>query len=323
MSRTSNVNEQWHWLVDMVQTIEVGLVVLDKDFNIQLWNGFMENHSGISFDNLHNKNLFEQFSDLPREWLRQKMQSVFLLKNRSFISWEQRPFVFQFKNYRPITCRADFMYQNVTLLPLKSETGDITHISMLVYDVTDVALNRQQLKAANDNLEHLSQIDDLSQLYNRRYWQIGMQKEFDRHHRYGQSSSLMMLDIDYFKNINDNYGHFAGDKVIQTISHMINQSLRKTDCAGRYGGEEFAILLPDTNSHQAHSLGERLRQKIENTPFVFSDNIIQITVSIGLCEIDSHSQTSEQWLENADMALYEAKRQGRNRCMQYQKETNS
>ncbi|WP_299003592.1 diguanylate cyclase [uncultured Shewanella sp.] len=320
MNSIPNINEQWHWLADMVQTIEVGLVVLDKDFNIQLWNGFMENHSGILFDKLHNKNIFEQFKDLPKNWLQQKMQSVFLLKNRSFISWEQRPFVFQFKNYRPITCRADFMYQNVTLLPLTSKDGNITHISMLVYDVTDVALNRQQLKTANDNLARLSQIDDLSQLFNRRHWQICMQKEFDRHLRYGHPTSLLMLDIDYFKNINDNYGHYAGDKVIQTISHIIRQSLRKTDFAGRYGGEEFAIVLPETPVQQAINLAERLRQTIEATPFVFSDTVIKITASLGLCGIDSHSQTSEQWLENADMALYEAKRRGRNCSIEYKNE---
>ncbi|MCL1123026.1 GGDEF domain-containing protein [Shewanella surugensis] len=319
MTNNAKVNDQWHWLVDMVQTIEVGLVVLDKDFNIQLWNGFMENHSGITFDTLHNKNLFEQFDSLPKVWLRQKMESVLLLKNRSFISWEQRPFVFQFKNYRPISCRADFMYQNVTLLPLTSHAGDITHISMIVYDVTDVAMNRQQLKTANDNLERLSQIDDLSQLYNRRHWQICMQKEFDRHHRYGHPTSLVMLDIDYFKNINDNYGHYAGDKVIQTISHTISQSLRGTDFAGRYGGEEFAIVLPETSIKNALFLAERLRQKIAQTTFIFSGSAIQITISIGLCEININSQSSEQWIENADIALYEAKRKGRNCCIQYQR----
>lgn len=127
MSNDQSAMNELHWLIDMVQTIEVGLVVLDRDYNIQLWNGFMENHSGVSPNSIKGQNLFSRFPDLPATWLKQKMESVFMLKNRAFISWEQRPYVFQFKNYRPITGRADFMYQNVTLLPLASLTGKITH----------------------------------------------------------------------------------------------------------------------------------------------------------------------------------------------------
>lgn len=165
-----------HWLIDMVQTIEVGLVVLDREYNIQLWNGFMENHSGVSPNDIKGDNLFERFPDLPASWLKQKMESVFLLKNRAFISWEQRPYVFKFKNYRPITGRAEFMFQNVTLLPLASLTGQISHISIIIYDVTDIAINKLQLKSANERLEHLSQTDGLTQLHNRRHWQLCMQR---------------------------------------------------------------------------------------------------------------------------------------------------
>lgn len=234
----SAINEL-HWLIDMVQTIEVGLVVLDRDYNIQLWNGFMENHSGVSPNSIKGKNVFEQFEGLPEKWLKHKMESVFQLNNRAFISWEQRPFVFQFKNYRPITGRADFMYQNVTILPLSSLNGEVTHLSMIVYDVTDVAVNKLQLKAANESLEVLSQVDGLTQLFNRRHWQLCMQNEFDRNSRYGHDTTLVMLDIDNFKIINDTYGHQAGDKVIQNVSYLINRSLRDTDHAGRYGGKNL------------------------------------------------------------------------------------
>ena len=209
MSNDQSAMNELHWLIDMVQTIEVGLVVLDRDYNIQLWNGFMENHSGVSPNSIKGSNLFEKFPDLPATWLKHKMESVFLLKNRTFISWEQRPYVFQFKNYRPVTGRADFMYQNITLLPLASLTGQITHISIIVYDVTDIAVNKLQLKAANEQLEQLSQTDGLTLLHNRRHWQNCMEKEFDRYSRYGDAASLVMIDIDNFKRINDEYGHPA------------------------------------------------------------------------------------------------------------------
>lgn len=321
MSYDQSAMNELHWLIDMVQTIEVGLVVLDRNFDIQLWNGFMENHSGVSPNSIKGSNLFEQFDYLPASWLKQKMESVFLLKNRAFISWEQRPYVFKFKNYRPITGRADFMYQNVTLLPLSSLTGQITHISMIVYDVTDVAINKLQLKAANERLEHLSQTDGLTQLHNRRHWQMCMQKEFDRHSRYGDKTSLVMFDIDHFKKINDNYGHLAGDKVIQHISHLLKQSLRETDCAGRYGGEEFSVVLAHTCAKDALNFADRLRKKIEQSELVFEEESIKVTVSMGISDINDQLENSGQWLAYADRALYQAKESGRNNCVIYDQES--
>ncbi|MGS0674845.1 GGDEF domain-containing protein [Shewanella sp. 0m-4] len=307
-----------HWLIDMVQTIEVGLVVLDRDYNIQLWNGFMENHSGVTPNSIKDKNLFEQFEYLPAQWLKQKMESVYLLKNRAFISWEQRPFIFEFKNYRPITGRADFMYQNVTLLPLSSLSGEVTHISMIVYDVTDVAINKLQLKSANERLEYLSQIDGLSQLFNRRHWELCLQKEFDRHTRYGSETSLVMIDIDHFKVINDTYGHQAGDRVIQNVSHTIRKSLRETDCAGRYGGEEFAVVLANTPAVNARFFAERLRKKVEQLQIAYEEQLIKVTISIGICEIKPEVNDCETWLSQADQALYQAKEAGRNCCITHE-----
>ena len=195
MTHDADPMNELHWLIDMVQTIEVGLVVLDRNFNIQLWNGFMENHSGISPNELKGDNLFQRFPELPADWLRQKMEQVFLLKNNVFISWEQRPYIFKFNNYRPITGRAEFMYQNITLLPLSSLTGT-SHISMIIYDVTDIAINKMQLTAANEQLQQLNQRDELTQLFNRRHWQELVQQEFAHFSRYQEATSLLLVDID-------------------------------------------------------------------------------------------------------------------------------
>lgn len=321
MSNDQSAMNELHWLIDMVQTIEVGLVVLDRNNDIQLWNGFMENHSGVSPNSIKGKNLFECFPKLPADWLKQKMESVFLLKNRTFISWEQRPYVFEFKNYRPITGRADFMYQNITLLPLASLTGGITHISIIVYDVTDVATNKLQLKGANLQLEQLSQTDGLTQLHNRRHWQTSMEHEFERYSRYSDVASLVMIDIDNFKKINDEYGHPAGDKVIQHIAHVLKSSLRETDCAGRYGGEEFAVVLAKTNAQDAFTFTERLRKKIESTEVSYKDQKIKVTVSLGINALEPAIETSSSWLSGADKALYQAKQAGRNLSVIYQEDT--
>ncbi|MGI2169718.1 diguanylate cyclase [Shewanella sp. MF05960] len=315
MSNDQSAMNELHWLIDMVQTIEVGLVVLDRDYNIQLWNGFMENHSGVSPNSIKGHNLFEKFPELPADWLKQKMESVFVLKNRTFISWEQRPYVFKFKNYRPVTGRADFMFQNITLLPLASLTGQITHISIIVYDVTDIAVNKLQLKAANEQLEELSQTDGLTQLHNRRHWQLCMEKEFERHSRYGDTSTLVMIDIDNFKQVNDKYGHPAGDKVIQHIAYLLKQSLRETDCAGRYGGEEFAVVLSKTTADEALHFTERLRQRIEESEVAFDNRLIKVTVSLGINDLSSQIDNSSNWLSGADKALYMAKQEGRNKSV--------
>ncbi|GGI78555.1 sensor domain-containing diguanylate cyclase [Shewanella gelidii] len=322
MSNDPTGMNELHWLIDMVQTIEVGLVVLDRQFNIQLWNGFMENHSGVSPNSIKGKNLFKEFPELPSEWLTQKMESVFMLKNRAFISWEQRPYIFKFKNYRPITGRADHMYQNITLLPLASLTGQITHISVIIYDVTDTVVNNQQIKAANEQLEHLSQTDGLTQLNNRRHWQICMQREYDRHERYDSNASLIMLDIDHFKRINDQYGHVAGDKVIQHIAHLVGQSVRETDCAGRYGGEEFSVVLSDTSAQEALFFAERLRKKVAKSSIVFEGKAINCTISLGICDLANKPENSSSWVSKTDLALYKAKQDGRNRTETYDPNAN-
>jgi diguanylate cyclase (GGDEF)-like protein len=130
-----------------------------------------------------------------------------------------------------------------------------------------------------------------------------------------------MFDIDDFKKVNDNYGHTIGDKVIQHISHLLTQSLRETDCAGRYGGEEFSVVLAKTSANDALLFAERLRKKIEETALVYENQSINVTVSIGICDIQAELENSGQWLNFADEALYSAKESGRNKCVIYKPKT--
>ena len=148
-----------HWQMQMLHTIDVGLVVLDRDYKIQIWNGFMENHSGLLPREVKDKNLFSLFSEIPEAWFKRKAESVFLLKNKAFTIWEQRAYLFKFQNYRPITGTADHMYQNTTFIPLISATGKVTHLCLIVYDVTDNAVHKQDLERANAELAILSQTD--------------------------------------------------------------------------------------------------------------------------------------------------------------------
>ncbi|WP_448213315.1 diguanylate cyclase [Colwellia sp. MEBiC06753] len=308
---TSQINEL-HWLMEMLHNIDVGLVVLDREYNIQIWNGFMENHSGLLPREAKGQNLFSLFDEIPEQWFRRKAESVFLLKNKAFTIWEQRPYLFKFQNYRPITGSADYMYQNSTFIPLLAANGTVSHLCLIIYDVTDTAIHKKDLQQVNQELALLNQTDGLTQLYNRTHWESCLLTQYKRWLRSQHDSCLVMLDIDHFKRINDGYGHMVGDQVIRHIAFMIKEHVRETDIAGRYGGEEFSIWLADTTLANAKVFAERLRKSVEQTVVKYNDIDISYTISIGICQISPNIQSFEAWIECADAALYQAKEAGRN-----------
>lgn len=318
LGQTEQLNEL-HWLMEMLHSIDVGLVVLDRDYRIQIWNGFMENHSGIRPNDAKGSVLFELFDEIPKEWFLRKAESVFMLKNKAFTIWEQRPYLFKFNNYRPITGVADFMYQNTTFIPLISSTGELSHLCLLVYDVTDNAVNKKELEKANSDLSVLSQTDGLTKLFNRNHWQHCIDIEFKRYARSKNPSTLVMLDIDHFKSVNDNYGHLVGDEVIRHLAKLINEQARETDISGRYGGEEFVILLADTQVDNAIIFSERLRKTVDESIVFYNGLEIKYTISIGVAEIEESYSSVSQWLEYADAALYKSKENGRNQVSAHKK----
>lgn len=301
-----------HWLLDMFQTVDVGLVVLTADYKIQVWNGFMENHSGLTPRQVRDRYLFDLFSEIDEEWLRRKCDPVILLKNRAFTIWEQRPYIFKFRNYRPITGSADYMYQNSTIFPITDLRGNVTHLCMIVYDVTDVAVSRLELESMNGQLQQLSKTDFLTGLHNRGAWEESLHQEFKRLKRSNHGGALLMCDIDHFKRVNDTYGHAAGDAVIQAVAKAVKKNLRETDIAGRYGGEEFAVLLVDTTADQAAYFGERLRKTVENLTIEYNNQLLRATISLGIAEYQPSMVEHRNWIENADKALYTSKANGRN-----------
>jgi diguanylate cyclase len=312
---------EFHWLMDMLQSIDVGLVVLDQDLNIQLWNSFMTNYSGKDSAKVIGGNLFELFPEIQEKWFRNKLAPVFQLKSRTFTSWEQRSYLFRLRNYRPITGTARFMYQDVSFVPLLSADGEVKHIGLIVYDVTDVAVNKQALQGANTQLEALSRTDHLTQLFNRGYWEETAVREFKRVIRTGQPFSLIMFDIDHFKKINDNYGHPAGDEVIRQTADTLRDCIRETDVGGRYGGEEFGVLLINTEAVDAMIVAERIRSSIEALTVRHEEHAINFTVSLGIAEFTSGMESHDQLIQHADQALYQSKEGGRNQSTHFKPQT--
>ncbi|ADN77474.1 diguanylate cyclase with PAS/PAC sensor [Ferrimonas balearica DSM 9799] len=304
--------EHLHRLTQLLQGIEVGLVVINRDYQVQLWNGFMENHSGLSAKQVRDQSLFDLFPDLPKEWLISKLEAAFLLNSRSFTVWEQRPFVFPFRYSRPITGGNQMMCQNMTVQPLQDLRGEVSHAALILYDVSVQAADRRQLTDANEKLERLSQIDPLTGLANRRQWEQALEQEFQRCRRYQPPSCLLVVDVDHFKQVNDQHGHAVGDQVLNELGNLLARSLRKTDLVARYGGEEFVILLTETRPEQGRILAERLREAVEEMVMKVPQSL-NITVSLGLCPYQHSLASAQAWFEEADRALYQAKQNGRNR----------
>ena len=177
---------------------------------------------------------------------------------------------------------------------LKDMEGELKH--------TKDQLNKSQMKAM---------MDSLTQLPNRGAYDMNIQKEYERFRRYGGDLSLIVCDVDKFKKINDNYGHQAGDKVLQLISRQVKKGTRDTDLIARYGGEEFVVILPETNSEAAMLVGEKIRQQVSNSPFHFKGERVQITVSCGVAVFEKGFRP-EQVFDAADRALFKAKENGRN-----------
>lgn len=163
-----------------------------------------------------------------------------------------------------------------------------------------------------ENLKKEVVYDFLTQCYNKKETEILVEKFLKESIRYNTPLSIMMLDIDHFKRINDTYGHLAGDYVLKEVAKTIKNSIRQSDICGRFGGEEFLIALPNTKLSGAMKLAERIRKTIEEGIFNFENYNIKVTLSIGITSA-SKSDSLFSLIERADEALYEAKKKGRNR----------
>lgn len=193
--------------------------------------------------------------------------------------------------------------------PILDQDGRIVYIVEQMRDITENHRTRERL-------ERLATTDALTELWNRAYFMGTIRKEMERARRYGEPFSLLMLDLDHFKRVNDTRGHAAGDAALRHVAAIFRKSLRQTDIAGRVGGEEFSILLPHTDLAAALVMAERLRSTIENTPADYNGTEIPLTSSIGVAVYDREIADEDALMLLADEALYAAKKGGRNRVCQ-------
>jgi diguanylate cyclase (GGDEF)-like protein len=181
------------------------------------------------------------------------------------------------------------------------------------------AIERAQIM---EKLRELATRDELTGLLNRREMRRILSEETARHLRQGEPLALAMMDIDHFKTVNDTFGHKVGDDVLRWMAQLITENMRSTDMFARYGGEEMAVILPQTNSEDAFRVMERLRHLVATTGFQVDRAgrrpiDIQLTISMGIASVPEDANSDEQLLVAADRALYQAKRRGRNRIVRF------
>lgn len=205
-----------------------------------------------------------------------------------------------------------FQGERLGVLALESATPnrfnrEDVHALEAVADICSAALQNAHYV---DKVKKLAYLDGLTGIYNRRHFELQINSELERASRYETHFSVIMIDIDHFKKLNDEFGHLLGDEVLRQVSSLFQQQLRKVDVVCRYGGEEFAIIIPQTTGSNAVNTAEKLRRKIES--YLFPGVPKRVTISAGVAEYPIHGKTRDELVAAADAALYAAKQEGRN-----------
>lgn len=212
-----------------------------------------------------------------------------------------------------VAAATGFAFEPMATLPIIVACVPLMVAYPLAVGIVTYRLSHR-VREQNRQLGTISRTDGLTGLLNRTYWERAVSAELKRHRRHGGPTALMMLDIDNFKPVNDRYGHLAGDEVIQNVAALLHAALREQDVPGRYGGDEFGILLPDTDLAGAAAIAERMRSQVAAADMQSAAGI-RCTVSIGIALADGPADEVRQWIARADRALYRAKTLGRNRIV--------
>ena len=290
------------------ETINFGLIILSTELKVTHWNHWMARHSGIDAKQITGASLFDFFPGINTPRFIRNCNAVLSFGNFSFLSQKLHHFLFPFKPIGSFqSSMFEQMQQNCTMGPLRNDDQQISGLFLIVQDVTELASYEQKLVQMNIK-------DGLTGVYNRRFLQTRLNEEFQRSKRYDVKLSLIMIDIDFFKKVNDCYGHQCGDAVLISVALTIASNTRKTDYLARYGGEEFCCLLPETNLAGALIHAEHFRQLIEAQVTSCQETSIKVTISLGVSEMTAED-SAEALLKRADEALYQAKDSGRNRVV--------
>jgi len=192
------------------------------------------------------------------------------------------------------------------------EKGDLVKVGDTIFKY----LTGSDVEAMyHEEIYRMTIVDGLTQVHNKRFLLEALEKEIARARRYDRPLALLMFDIDHFKNINDGFGHLAGDQVLKDLAQVVVGRIRREEIVGRYGGEEFMIILPETDGKGASELAEQVRKRVEQSEFVFDKEKIPVTISVGVGALSRGNIDVSGFIKIADENLYRAKNEGRNRVV--------
>ncbi|WP_223967715.1 sensor domain-containing diguanylate cyclase [Bradyrhizobium sp. RD5-C2] len=283
-------------LTGALENVEDGVVLLDRDLNVVFLNRRMRDFWEVS----------------EEEVARHPAYVTLLTRSRRAVPTDSTPEqirAFPAKRIAEIKAgdhKRDVQTPDGRNIRIHCSTMANGGRMLTFVDVTDLVGNARQL-------EVLATTDPLTGLFNRRQFLTTLDAEWSRFQRYYRSVSVLMVDIDYFKSINDRFGHAAGDEAIKAVAEICTRGKRKSDVVGRVGGEEFAVLLPETTLSRARTVAERIRKRAEGLALRADDRPVSFTVSIGVAEAITSMPGIDALMKAADAALYQAKERGRNR----------
>ena len=286
-----SVQEQEQWIRLITDSVPARISYIDRDLRFCYVNRTFEEHFRVSAEEVLGRSVREVLGDSVADMRAPWHECVLLGED---VRFEER---------NETDCSES--YSDITFVP-RVESGRVAGFFTLALDITV----RKRLEA---RLKEMADTDSLTGALNRREFGVRANLELERYRRTGKPFAFLIMDLDFFKRVNDTYGHTAGDEALRSLAETCRRTIRPYDILGRFGGEEFVIVFPDTDPDGLRSLAERLRLAVESTPVpVAADGAIRLTVSIG-CTVVRPDDSFDDLLRRADTALYESKNAGRNK----------
>jgi diguanylate cyclase (GGDEF)-like protein len=308
----------------IIDILDMGVVVLDRELKVVLWNRWMAENSRFPQEEVKGRKIMEIFPGLEEKGFRWKAENVFKMGTFAFFSQKLHQYLFPFPLTSHLLTDFEYMQQNITIAPIRNNEGKVELICLSLIDNTDSVMYRKRLEESTRQLKEMSRTDYLTGLPNRRHLIENLENELSRHKRQELPFSISILDVDFFKQFNDTHGHLCGDQILIQLGQLFKQKLRRYDFVGRYGGEEFSSILPNTDGKTAFDVMERLRKATESHVFTYGEKELKVTISVGIAHADKSKLESLNFdilLKRADEALYQAKEQGRNQSVLYSGDT--
>ncbi|MHB1378954.1 MAG: GGDEF domain-containing response regulator [Desulfurivibrionaceae bacterium] len=283
------------------KTVAGGIILVDTHCNLLRCNDSFLKMAGVKREKVHNQKCYEIFhsclcntEDCPLQRIKKGEKRIESEIEREGLNGKAA-------------------YFSIISTPFKGPSRDLIGVVEHITDITERVKAERALVESERRYKELSLVDELTRLFNKRYFNTQLQLEVERANRHGHSLSLLLLDIDNFKHHNDTYGHADGDRVLARLGQVIAESLRVNDVPCRYGGEEFTIILPETSGEQATVVAERVRTRFAGEIFQpIPKETVRKTVSIGVTQYRA-GESGQSLLERADQNMYEAKQGGKNR----------